>query len=382
MGASGTGGTTLPQSSGAGQSGSAGIGGPIAGGGPGAGGAGAAGPAGIVWECPSDYMPKPEFNRDYPTKGNNGEDVPRAFFLRLPKDMSTPRPVFVTLVGTVESTQAQLDNTGNGETGKMVDEGFVVIAPLRVCVNQNPTTTGMGTCESGQKDGWGWPPWNEGRVPGPEGEKWKTMEGADSLFFESLVKCVGKHYKLDPSRFYLGGVSSGGTMTNRAMTFRSDFWAGGLVMSGEWYVTGDDGVRPSFQDGVKLVMDAPTKIHQGACCPYPLKQELSPLIVVSVWGGDNDNWSCNGTPCADYRPSTQAASNYYSSLPNVVHVACSGTHGHSWLRGFPGGAHMFNKWALNMMAAMPKGQVPKDFKLPSPPPMGMKCQVGVYTDHY
>jgi poly(3-hydroxybutyrate) depolymerase len=329
-------------------------------------------------------MPKPEFNRDYPAKGNNGEDVPRAFFLRLPKDMSTPRPVFVTLVGTVESTQAQLDNTGNGETGKMVDEGFVVIAPLRVCVNQNPTTSGMGTCDNPAtaKDGFSWPPWNEGRAAGAAGEKWKTVEGADSLYFESVVKCVGKHYKLDPSRFYIGGVSSGGTMTYRALTFRSDFWAGGLAMSGEWYVADDSGARLSFEQGVEAVMSAPTKIHQGACCPSPLKESLSPMVVVSVWGGPTDTWSCMGMPCANYRPSTQAASNYFSSLSNVVHIACSGTHGHSWLRGFPGGAHMFNKWALTTMAAMPKGMVPKDFKLPSEPPPPMKCTVGVYTDHY
>lgn len=38
------------------------------------------------------------------------------------------------------------------------------------------------------------------------------------------------------------------TMTNRALLFRSDFWAGGMPISGEWYLTRDDGTSWGADD--------------------------------------------------------------------------------------------------------------------------------------
>jgi poly(3-hydroxybutyrate) depolymerase len=43
-----------------------------------------------------------------------------------------------------------------------------------------------------------------------------------------MVSCVGTKYKLDSRRLYLGGISPGATMTNRALLFRSNFWTGGM----------------------------------------------------------------------------------------------------------------------------------------------------------
>ena len=68
------------------------------------------------------------------------------------------------------------------------------------------------------------------------------------LFFEAMVRCVGTKFSLDAKRLYLGGISAGGTVTNRALTFNSDFWAGGMPISGEWYVSNDDGSALSFND--------------------------------------------------------------------------------------------------------------------------------------
>ena len=61
-------------------------------------------------------------------------------------------------------------------------------------------------------------------------EAFKTDEGSDSTFLIAAVKCAAKSFPVDAKRVYLGGISSGGTMTSRALTFRSDFWAGGLPM--------------------------------------------------------------------------------------------------------------------------------------------------------
>jgi hypothetical protein len=259
----------------------------------------------------------------------------------------------------------------------MAQKGYMVIGPVRACANQDPAL-GAGACNGPGSGGWNWNPWREGRNGGPAGEPWKTDEGPDSTFFEAMIKCVGTKFPLDAKRLYIGGISSGGTMTNRALLFRSDFWAGGMPISGEWYTSKDDGGALSFQAAREAVMAAPTKIHQGRVGPYPLPKSLQPMIVITVWGGERDLWNCGPTLCSDYRPTTQAGSNYFSAQKNVVHVACTATHGHMWPQV---NTQAFNLWALNTMASHPKGSNPKSFKL-TPPPEGYKCQLGPFTDHY
>ena len=46
--------------------------------------------------------------------------------------------------------------------------------------------------------------------------------------------------------------------------------------------------------------------------------------------------------CADYRPATQASSNFFAAQPNVVHVACSSTYGRMWPQT---DTQAFNAWA-------------------------------------
>ena len=233
----------------------------------------------------------------------------------------------------------------------MADKGFMVIGPIRECANQDPDLR-AGVCNGPGVEGWNWRPWTEGRARGAGGDRWQNDEGPDSRFLIAIVKCVATKYPLDARRLYVGGISSGATMTNRALTFRSDFWAGGLPISGEWYVTSDDGTALSFDAARAAVQANPTKIFQGRVGPLPLKTELNPMIVISVWGGPNDLWRCSGVLCADYRPSTQAASNYFSSMPGVVHVSCTSSHGHMWPQI---NTQAFNLWALTTLAAHPKG---------------------------
>jgi len=104
------------------------------------------------------------------------------------------------------------------------------------------------------------------------------------------------------------------------------------------------------------------------------------MIVITVWGSEKDLWDC-GPPtglCADYRPSTQASSNYFSSKSNVVHIACTATRGHMWPQV---NTQAFNLWALTTLASFPKGSDHRKFDL-APPPEGYSCQVGRFTDHY
>ena len=323
-------------------------------------------------ECPAGYQVKPGLNVDFPSDGKK-----RAFVVVPPPDLSKPVPVWVPLTGTVESTNANLHRPGSGATALMADQGFMVIGPIRQCSEQDPDRSGE-VCNGPGDGGWTWRPWNEGRAADSSGDRWKNDEGPDSRFLVAVVRCVANSYPLDARRLYVGGISAGGTLTNRALTFRSDFWAGGMPISGEWYVTKDDGSSLSFEDAVAAVAAHPTKIFQGRVGPYPLKRKLGPMIVITVWGGEKDKWSCSGVPCSDYRPTTQAASNYFSSIPGVIEVSCSSSHGHMWPQI---NTQAFNLWALKTLASHPKGTPVKEFHL-TPPPEGYSCKLGPYTDHY
>ncbi|MBB6093470.1 poly(3-hydroxybutyrate) depolymerase [Povalibacter uvarum] len=331
----------------------------------------------VKWECPAGYEVKEGLNVDFPHKG-----MKRAFIVYPARNASGPAPVWVPMTGSVESTNDNLTVARSGANSLLAEHGYTVIAPVRACANQDPNIRGQ-VCNGPGSNGWNWNPWFEGRAGDPSGDRWKTDEGPDSSFFVAMVQCVGTKYKLDARRLFLGGISSGGTMTNRALLFRSDFWAGGLPISGEWYVTADDGSPLSFDDARAAVAAAPTKIHQGRVGPYPLPAKVGPLIVMTVWGGEKDLWNCtrpDGTKflCADYRPSTQAGSNFFSAQPDVVHVACSSTHGHMWPQV---NTQAFNRWALDTLASHPKGSDPRGFKLTTPPE-GYTCHVGAFAGLY
>lgn len=326
------------------------------------------------WSCPDGFEVKEGLNTNFPSDG-----MMRAFVVVPAKGVTGPAPVWVPLTGTVEPTNANLNVARSGANALMANEGFMVIGPVRQCANQDPDV-GRAPCDGPGSNGWNWKPWNDGRAGNAEGEKWKTDAGPDSRFFEAMVRCVGTKFPLDAKRLYVGGISAGGTVTNRVLTFNSGFWAGGMPISGEWYVSNDDGSPLSFSAAREAVIANPTKIHQGRIGPFPLPSSLSPMIVITVWGGEKDLWDC-GPPlglCADYRPSTQAGSNYFSSLPNVVHIACSSTHGHMWPQI---NTQAFNAWALKTMASHPKGADPKAFRL-TPPPEGYSCRIGPYVDLY
>jgi poly(3-hydroxybutyrate) depolymerase len=324
------------------------------------------------YACPAGYQVKAGLNVDFPHKGEK-----RAFVVVPPIDTRHPLPVWVPLTGTVESTNANLYLPRSGANARLAQAGYMVVAPVRLCSAQDPDDGGPG-CNGPGGDGWNWRPWREGRAGGADGRKWEQDEGPDSSFLVAMIKCVGTRFRLDDRRFYVGGVSSGGTLTNRALTFHSDFWAGGMPISGEWYVTGDDGGALSFDAARAAVAAAPAKVHQGRAGPYPLPATLGSMIIITVWGGEQDLWKCGGVLCADYRPATQAASNYYSAQKGVVHIACSAGHGHMWPQV---NTDAFNLWALTTLASHTKGSKPDQFTLTAPP-AGYRCQLGPFTDHY
>jgi poly(3-hydroxybutyrate) depolymerase len=333
---------------------------------------GAASAKALKGDCPDGYEVKAGLNTDFPHLGQK-----RAFVVYPAEGVRGPAPLWVPMTGTVESTMDNLTVARSGANSLMAKQGFTVVGPVRACANQD-VNLGGGACNGPGSGGWNWNPWTEGRAGNAEGEKFKTEEGPDSRFLIAMARCVATRFPLDDRRLYLGGISSGGTMTNRALTFRSDFWAGGLPISGEWYVSKDDGGPLSFQAAREAVIAEPGKIHQGRVAPFPLKKTLSPLIVITVWGGEKDLWNCGTVLCADYRPSTQAGSNYFSSMRNVVHVACTAGHGHMWPQV---NTQAFNAWALKTLASHPKGSDPRRFKL-TPPPEGYSCKLGPFTDHY
>jgi poly(3-hydroxybutyrate) depolymerase len=328
----------------------------------------------VRWGCPDNYQVHEGLNVDFPHEG-----IKRSFWVYPPTDGASPAPVWMPLTGTVESTNANLTVSRSGANALMARQGFMVIGPVRQCADGDPAYTGA-RCNGRGSDGWIWRPWNEGRAANANGEQWKQDAGPDASFFRAAIRCVGTKWTLDPDRLYIGGISSGGTMTNRALLFDSDFWAGGMAISGEWYVTRDDGTGLSFDDARSFVAANPAKVMQGRVGPDPLPARLGPMIVITVWGGDRDKWDC-GPPiglCADYRPATQASSNFFAAQPDAVHIACSSSHGHMWPQL---DTQAFNAWALKTLASHPKHASAKDFVL-TPPPDGYQCRIGRFTDHY
>jgi len=181
-----------------------------------------------LWECPDGFAPKAGLNTNFPHEG-----MMRAFVVTPAKGAAGQAPVWVPLTGTVESTNANLTVPRSGANALMAAQGFTVIGPVRQCAGQDPNV-GRGPCDGPGSDGWNWKPWNDGRAGNAAGEQWKNDAGPDTRFFEAMVRCVGTVFPLDARRLYVGGISAGGTVTNRALTFNSDFWAGGMPISGEW----------------------------------------------------------------------------------------------------------------------------------------------------
>ena len=326
------------------------------------------------WHCPPGFDLKEGLNTNFPSDGRQ-----RAFIVVPPKNPRGAAPAWVPMVGTVEASNWNLYVPRSGNNAKLADAGYMVIEPIRECADQDPNLA-AGPCNGPGRDGWSWNPWHEGRAPTAAGDRFKTDAGPDVRFLEAMVRCVGTKWPLDAKRLYLGGISSGGTMTNRALLFDSAFWAGGMPISGEWYATRDDGSSMPFLQARAMVAADPTKIYQGRVGPFPLARRLEPMIVITVWGGDRDKWDCGPPigPCSDYRPTTQAGSNYFSSMPNIVHVACSAEHGHSWPQV---NTDAFNLWALQTLASHPKGTRASAFTLTAPPE-GYRCRLGRFTDHY
>ncbi|MBB6093464.1 outer membrane protein assembly factor BamB [Povalibacter uvarum] len=318
--------------------------------------------------CPAGFTPQEGLNSGFMSDGYS-----RSFRI-LPATTGTgPRPVFVSLTGTAEM---EADFMRATFIDQLPAQGFTVISPVRICAaNGTNSVCASGTVTT--QDGRTWEPWFDG--VGQSNVAQYQDAGTDVRFFERAVKCAATRYEIDQTRIFIGGISAGGTATNRALTFSSGFFAGGAPASGEWYRT--DGVPISVEN----VGDA---IIEGRAAPRPLDRSaeaLQPSINIVLWGGATDKWYANGATgplIANYNPSTKLSANYFASQSNVVTVSC--THdlnyappigGHLWPR-----SQAMTNWVATTLAAHPKGTPREAFVLP-PTPAGLTCVLGSYQDH-
>lgn len=281
--------------------------------------------------CPDDFIVQEGGNSGFLSDANS-----RQFHVFLPEELDTPRPLFVSLTGTVAS-ELEFVSNDISQFQSLVDSGWIVVAPVRSCTTENWSCRGIGP--EGSNDGRFWEPWFDGWIS--QGND----EGPDVRFIESMVSCIAADYPVDKNRIYNGGGSAGGTMTSRNMMFNSDLFAGGIIKSGNYRYLSQLPIEP---------LD-------------PITMDDS--IVVILWGGPDDAF---GT--SDYSVETKLTSQYYAAQANVVTVSCSGNHGHPWPRG------PFGPWAAQTVLSHPKGTPVEDFVLTTPPE-GISCVVGVYTDH-
>ncbi len=318
--------------------------------------------------CPSGFTPQEGLNTNFLSDGYT-----RSFRI-LPAITGTgPRPVFVSLTGTAEM---ETDFMRATFIDQLPAQGFTVISPVRICAaNGTNSVCGSGTVTT--QDGRTWEPWFDGVAQGNTAQYQDA--GTDVRFFERAVKCAATRFDIDQTRIFVGGISAGGTATNRALTFSSGFFAGGAPASGEWYRT--DGVPISVENVGDVIID-------GRAAPRPLNRAtdaLEPSINIVLWGGPTDKWYQNGASgplIANYNPSTKLAANYYASQSDVVTVSC--THdlgyappigGHLWPR-----SQAITNWIAATLASHPKGTPRHAFAL-APTPAGLSCVMGSYQDH-
>jgi outer membrane protein assembly factor BamB len=319
--------------------------------------------------CPNGFTPQDGLNTGFMSDGYS-----RNLRILPATTGSGPRPVFVSLTGTAELETSFMSATF---IDQLPAQGFTVIAPVRICATGG-TNTICNTGTVSTQDGRTWEPWFDGVAQGNTAQYLDA--GTDVRFIERAVKCVATRYAIDQTRIYVGGISAGGTLTNRALTFRSDFFAGGVPASGEWYRT--DGVPISVEDVGDAIVD-------GRAAPRPLNRAADALessINIVLWGGPTDKYYAPGvTPpllLANYNPSTKLAANYFASQSRVVTVSCT----HDLVLPPPVGGHLWPRsqditnWLATTLASHPKGTPPEAFVLP-PTPAGLTCVLGSYLDH-
>lgn len=310
----------------------------------------------LMGACPDNFTPRSGMNSGFLSDGKM-----RDFIVYLPNDMSSPRPVFVGITGT----EQQSDNfITSGGLNSLTAQGWIVLAPVRLCTSEGRQQECLNGVGESTMAGWVWEPWNDGSRE----DKWNTDAGQDVRYLENMVRCAAKQWPVDQRRIYLGGISAGGSFTNRNMTFNSKFWAGGVPASGMWYISdGNDSVTNDNADELK----------DGWCCPRPATAiQMYSSIVIVLFGGANDQYTTRGDMpvTVQYKSEAQIASNVYDAQPNVAVVNCQGTQGHLWPRGGP-----WNSWMAMTLASHPKGTPKKDFKLP-PSPAGYRCALGRFSD--
>jgi poly(3-hydroxybutyrate) depolymerase len=275
--------------------------------------------------CPLDFRPTAGENRGFMIEGTE-----RWFHVRLPDDLSTPRPLFVAFTGTV---QPEEDFLRQSRIEQLAGDGWIVVAPVRRC-SQHGTNCSTGPGD----DGRAWEPWFDATV----GEA-SDDEGPDVRFVDALVSCVAAEWPVDANRIYNGGISAGGTFPYRLMSFRSQLFAGSIPASGTWY-------------------------NHRSVPASPVAMDNS--IVILTFGGETDIWPLQN-PLVWYAPEVKMASEWFDAQPNVVTISCTGEFGHRWPSDM-------TQWMAETLLSHPKGTPASDFVL-TDPPEGFTCHLGPYT---
>jgi poly(3-hydroxybutyrate) depolymerase len=281
-------------------------------------------PADPTTDCPAPYnqkgaAPKAGANGSYPVSGQT-----RTFTLMLPPASFTgPRPLLFGFHGTTENADKFITRA---KLRDFSDKGFIVIAPNAV---------GNGSY---------WPVWDGMREAGHENDPNKDLDLVDSL-----LKCSAAHFEVDKNRVYALGHSAGGIFMNRLLRSRSTDFAGGIVASGVFSMTGTGSTK-----------------------------SLDGMFVLVTWGGDNDTYkgttaSGVSVPSFSFVEQASLASTFYEAEQFVGQAYCRGDNlGHAWLP--------LNSWFIDQLLAHPKGTSGAGAVNLPPLPSGApaECNTGAY----
>jgi predicted esterase len=274
--------------------------------------------AGDLAVCPEPWgttVPAEGQNDGYTVAGQD-----RSFWLMLPPASFTgPRPLFVAWNGTGETGQSF---SSRAKLEAFTARGFIVLAPDDV---------GNGTV---------WPVWDAMHAPGDD----VPDENPDLLLFDSLVVCAAGHMSIDKNRIYTGGHSAGGIMANYMLRHRSELFAGGIVASGVFSLTGPNEPSP-----------------------------LDEMMVIVTWGGKKDGYSGGAgevdVPEINFVEQASLASLYYEEQPAVGQANCTADVGHAWLDAG-------NDWMIDLLLAHPKSLGSDNVVVePTPEGSGVTCKL-------
>lgn len=138
----------------------------------------------------------------------------------------------------------------------------------------------------------------------------RSWSATDLPFLRALIDTLVRRYRLDSTRVYVAGYSSGGSLSYRAAAAMSDRIAAIGVVAGTLGRVTDNGEPVNVSTPPRPVpaiifhgVDDQTVAYDGAASPSIRTRSLSAPRAAALWAKDD---GCDSTPAVDTLPNGEA----------------------------------------------------------------------------